>query len=162
MIFRASTATLISIAAVALSACAITSEGLEFKVQPEVARATVSFAWRSRDDHSGTLTASLPDGRVFSGPYVWITAETPSTDLVPLWQGWRAQRGWRQWQPGPEFANYYRGETLASLRATNGELMRCRFRALDRSSGMNGGGEGTCQRAGRRTFDAAFAAAQPS
>ena len=87
MSVRRPTATLISIAAMALSACATTSDGLEFKVQPVSDRAMASFAWRSRDDHSGILTASLPDGRVFSGPYVWITAETPAEDLLPLWEG---------------------------------------------------------------------------
>jgi hypothetical protein len=150
------------IAALAVSACAITSEGLELKPEDYARQAAVAADWLSSDDLSGTMTVFVSDGRLFTGPYVWITAETPAALLEPLWQGWSADHGWRHWQPGPDFVNHYRGEILASLRAANGERMRCRFRSLNRSSGMSGGGEGTCQFADGNTFDASFAAVRPS
>jgi hypothetical protein len=152
----------VSIAALAMSACAMTSDGLELKPEGAGAQALVTIDWSSSDDFSGTMTASLPDGRLFIGSYVWITAETQVELLEPLWQGWTAGYGWRHWQSGPDFARYYSGEILASLRAANGERMRCRFRTVDRSSGMSGGGEGKCQFASGNTLAASFAPAQPA
>lgn len=151
------TGALASIAATALSACAITSEGLEFTPDREGVQALATFSWHGIDDLSGTMTASFPDGRLFSGSYVWITAETQPDLLEPLWQGWTGNHGWRHWEPGPDFVQYYRGDILATLSAANGERMRCRFKAGNRSSGMSGGGQGTCQFADGNSFDASFA-----
>ncbi len=151
-----------SIAALAVSACAITSDGLELSPEAEAGQPFVTADWRSSDDLSGTMTVSVSDGRVFTGPYVWITAETQAALLEPLWQGWSADHGWRHWQPGPDFVNHYRGEILASLHAANGERLRCRFRSLNRASGMSGGGHSACQFSDGSTFDASFAPARPS
>jgi hypothetical protein len=157
MAVRWTTAALAAAAAFTLSACTFTSDGLELRRETPRDQVAVSFEWRSTDDVSGTLTATVPDGRVFGGPYVWMTAETPTDLLQPLWQGWSGDHAWRHWQPGPGFAEHYRGEILANLRAANGDRMRCRFKSMDHSSGMASGGKGTCQLAGGNTFDAVFA-----
>lgn len=59
---------LCSVVVLALSGCAGTSKGLEMK--PDAGKAPVSFDWRSTDDVSGDMTAWLPDGRMFRGPYL--------------------------------------------------------------------------------------------
>jgi hypothetical protein len=87
--------TIAYIAALAVSACAITSEGLELRPESAAGQTPVTADWRSSDDLSGTMTVSVSDGRVFTGPYVWITAETQAALLEPLWQGWSADHGWR-------------------------------------------------------------------
>jgi hypothetical protein len=56
---------LAAIAALAISACASTSDGLEIGVDAE--DATVTFQWKSRDEGPAILTADLGDGRRFSG-----------------------------------------------------------------------------------------------
>jgi hypothetical protein len=51
----------------AVSACATTSDGLEFRVED---RSPVVFDWLGSDESSGTLTATLPDGRLYRGSYL--------------------------------------------------------------------------------------------
>lgn len=145
---------LFAIAALAISACATTSDGLEIGVDTEVA--AVTFHWRSSDASSGVLTAALTGDRQFSGPYFRIAKDTRLDGLAPLWDGWTASRDWQHWQPGPEFLERYGGKVLASLRTPDGERMRCRFRFADPVSGMVGGGEGKCQLADGTTLHAAF------
>lgn len=122
----------------------------------------VSFHWHSTDSVSGAMTATLADGRSFSGNYFQITSETRIDRLHPLWIGWRRPwRGWPYWysEPGPEFVKQYSGRVLANLGAANGEYMRCRFRLVHPQSGMAGGGAGTCQLSDGTTIDATFPAA---
>ena len=143
--FRKCAGTCVSVAALALSACAITSDGLEFKPDYAVEHVPVTFDWRSSDDVSGTMTASFEDGRQFSGPYFEITPETQLDRLEPLWEGWNREQSGRHWQPGPGFVKHYSGKVLANLGAAGGERMRCRFSLVRPSSGLGGGGEGRCQ-----------------
>jgi hypothetical protein len=145
-----------SIAVLAVSACTCTSDGLELKLDGEQPQALVTFDWRSSDDISGTMTASFSDGRQFSGPYFLITPETQVDQLKLLWQGWTGSHEWRHWQPGSSFVKDYGGEVLANLGTTSGERMRCQFRMSRDSSGMNGGGKGTCQIIDGITFHASF------
>ena len=153
---RLALVSMVALAALAVSACTCTSEGLELKPDRESRRAAVSLEWRSNDDVSGTMTASVSDGRLFSGPYFEITPETQIDQLKPLWEGWAEGHGWRYWQPGPGFVKHYGGEVLANLTAPNGERMRCRLRKVSHSPGMSGGGEGVCQLIDGITADAAF------
>ena len=144
---------LAAIAALAISACTSTSDGLELALDDA---ADVTFNWRSSDASSGVLTAALTGDRQFSGPYFRITKDTRSDELAPLWDGWTASRDWQHWQPGPEFLERYGGKVLASLSTPGGERMRCRFHFADPASGMAGGGEGKCQLADGATLHAAF------
>jgi len=145
---------LIAIAALAVSACAATSDGLEIHVEDEAA--VVTFDWQSEGDASGVLTAALTDGREFSGPYFRIAAETRVELLGPLWEGWTTSRDWRYWQPGQDFLKHYDGKVLASLTTAAGERMRCKFRFATPASGMVGGGEGKCQLADGTKLQATF------
>ena len=124
--------------------------------------AGVTFQWHSTDSISGTMTATFADGRSFSGSYFQITSDTRIDRLGPLWDGWhRPWRAWPYWypEPGPEFVKHYSGRVLANLSAANGEHMRCRFRLVHPSSGMAGGGAGTCQLSDGKTVEATFPAA---
>lgn len=124
--------------------------------------AGVSFQWHGADSVSGTMTATLADGRSFSGDYFQITSDTRIDRLGPLWTGWYSPwRGWPYWyaEPGPEFVKHYSGRVLANLSAARGEYMRCRFRLVHPRSGMAGGGAGTCQLADGKSIDATFPAA---
>ena len=143
-----------SVAALAVSACAITSEGLEFKPESAGERVAVIFEWRSSDDLSGTMTASLADGRLFSGPYFRITPQTQVDQLDPLWEGWSGSNGWRHWEPQASFVKHSSGKVLTNVRATNGERMRCQLTLLRPSSGLSGGAEGACQFTDGITVDA--------
>ena len=51
-----------------------------------------NFAWKSTDDRTGTLTATLSNGETFSGPFFQVTHDTRVETLAPLWYGW-AGRG---------------------------------------------------------------------
>jgi hypothetical protein len=152
---------LVPVAALATSACSMTSEGLELKLEEEGGQALVTLDWQSSDDASGTMIASFPDGRSFRGTYFRITPDTPVEQLEPLWEGWTEARDWPHWQPGANFLEHYSGKVLASLGATNGEHMRCRFKMSRPSSGLIGGGKGKCQLSDGRTVGASIPPARP-
>ena len=120
-----------------------------------------TFTWASKSDRTGTLDASLSNGETYIGQYFQITAETRVDELGPLWGGWNTGwrgRGWHYWdaEPTPTFVTHYSGRVVANLTGPGGQHMRCRFRLIRPSSGMSGGGEGQCQRAGGKTIDASF------
>jgi hypothetical protein len=101
---------LVPVAALATSACSMTSEGLELKLEEEGGQALVTLDWQSSDDASGTMIASFPDGRSFRGTYFRITPDTPVEQLEPLWEGWTEARDWPHWQPGANFLEHYSGK----------------------------------------------------
>lgn len=161
MNIRSFTQALVSIAALATSACAITSDGLELKLEDEGGQALVTWDWQGIDEASGTMTASLPDGRSFHGTYFRITPETSVDQLEPLWEGWTESRDWPNWHPGPDFLEHYSGKVVARLSAANGEHARCRFKMSQPSSGLIGCGKGKCQLIDGSTLSASIAPAQP-
>jgi hypothetical protein len=116
----------------------------------------VSFDWKSKDGGTtGTMSATLADGRSFAGPYLQVTSEARSEDFDPMWRGWR--RGWSDWDfPYDGFTTYYSGKAMANLQSADGERMRCRFHLNDPMEGMSGGGQGKCQLANGRSVDAVF------
>jgi hypothetical protein len=119
-----------------------------------------AFAWKSTDDRTGTLTANLSNGDIFSGPFFQVTRDTRVETLDPLWYGWRdTWRGWRYWGPYPDtaFVTHYSGRVVANLQDGAGEHMRCHFHLMHPQHGMAGGGEGQCQLSTGRTIDAMFA-----
>jgi hypothetical protein len=124
----------------------------------------VSFAWTSKDGGtSGTMSATLADGKVFSGPYLQVTSTARSDNFAPLWSGW--DYGWPdlRWggagMPFTSFQTVYSGRVMANLQATDGKRMRCHFQLNNPSAGMEGGGQGQCQVQGGATVDAVFPAA---
>ena len=122
----------------------------------------VSFNWTSKDGGvTGTMSALLPNGTAYNGPYLEITHTAQSTQFAPMWEGWH--RGWSDWGYGfGPFADFegttttYSGKVVANLQGTDAQHMRCRFDLNDPPSGMGGGGQGKCQVAGGATIDASF------
>jgi hypothetical protein len=119
----------------------------------------VNFSWQSSDNVSGTMNATLSDGKTFTGQYFQITTDTTIDNLGPLWAGWgpRWRRGgWGYWDAGPEFVKHYTGKVVANLSTPDGTHMRCTFRLVHPSSGMAGGGRGNCQSPDGSEIEATF------
>jgi hypothetical protein len=125
----------------------------------------VSFNWTSKDGGiTGTMSATLPNGAAYSGPYLEITSTAQSTQFTPMWTGWSP--GWRDWGYGGfgAFGGFpmdgtttnYTGKVIANLQGPSSQRMRCNFSLNDPPSGMGGGGQGKCQVAGGTTIDATF------
>lgn len=118
-----------------------------------------SFSWKSSDDRTGTLDASISDGKSYSGPYFQVTGESQIETLAPLWSGWNNRwHGWMDWgpEPTPAFIVHYTGRVVANLEDAAGDHMRCHFRLVRPAEGMAGGGQGACQLPSGQTIDATF------
>jgi hypothetical protein len=124
--------------------------------------APVRLAWKSEDGgETGTMTATLPDGRTFSGPFTQVRSTARRESFAPFWNGWAP--GWVDWplmagQPVTEFVTVYSGRVIANLQSPDGQHMRCRFQLNKPDAGMRGGGQGQCRLADGRTIDAVFPA----
>jgi hypothetical protein len=117
----------------------------------------VNFSWKSSDSVSGTMSATLADGKTFSGQFFEITKDTTVDNLRPLWTGWRGGfGGFDYWDAGPTFVTHYSGRVVANLGTPSGEHMRCKFQLAHPSEGMGGGGRGQCQLPDGKTIDATF------
>jgi hypothetical protein len=122
----------------------------------------VSFSWQGTDSIAGTMSATLADGKAYSGQYFQITSDTTVDNVGPLWSGWhsgwRGRGGWEYWDaaPTPDFIKHYTGRVVANLGAPSGEHMRCQFQLARPSAGMAGGGRGQCQMPDGKTIDATF------
>jgi len=109
----------------------------------------VSFSWKSSDSVSGTMSATLADGKTYSGQFFQITKDTTVNSVQPLWSGWSPGwgmwgGGWENWgaAPSTSFVTHYSGRVVANLGAPRGEHMRCKFQLAHPSDGMAGGGRG--------------------
>jgi len=123
------------------------------------AKSLVTIAWSADDEESGALTATLPDGRVFRGPYLRIARSMPPSRLDPLLEGWATPWNfWVYWERpyAIAFANYYHGRLLANLKAEAGDRLRCNFALARASKTPTGGERGVCQFADGRLVEAAF------
>jgi hypothetical protein len=148
---------LLALSAVALGACTTMGSGTG-SVSP--GGAPVNFAWKSTDGGTtGSMSATLGDGQLFTGPYLEITRQARNEDFNPMWMGW--QVGWNDWGawgpfPNTEYATLYTGRVVANLQGPDAQRMRCRFRLNDPIAGMGGGGQGECQLGSGRSVDAVF------
>ncbi len=91
-------------------------------------KTAANFSWKSSDDVSGTMNATLTDGKTFTGQYFQITTDTTVDNLGPLWAGWGPgwrRGGWGYWNAGPEFVKHYSGKVVANLGTPDGTYMRC-------------------------------------
>jgi hypothetical protein len=119
----------------------------------------VTFNWKSSDPVSGTMNATLSNGKTYSGQFFQITSDTTVDSLGPLWTGWRGGFGgwgWDAWDAGPSFITQYSGKVVANLSDPTGAHMRCQFQLVHPSNGMAGGGRGQCQTPKGKTIDATF------
>jgi hypothetical protein len=125
----------------------------------------VSFSWKSSDSVSGTMSATLSDGKTYSGQFFQITKDTTVNSVEPLWSGWSPGwgrwGGWENWEamPSSSFITHYSGRVVANLGAPSGEHIRCKFQLAHPSDGMAGGGSGQCQMPDGKTIDATFPSA---
>ena len=62
-----STRALVSLAALAVAACTTTTDGLQLQLEDDREQTPITFEWGSRDEVSGNMTATLSDGRLFTG-----------------------------------------------------------------------------------------------
>ena len=147
----------VACASVMLAACTTMGEG----TGSMPGGAPVNFDWISKDGGmTGTMTATLPDGSAFSGPFMQISSTARIDTLDPLWHGWR--RGWSDWRywgafPDTAFVTRYSGRVVANLSGPAGRRLRCRFHLNAPEAGMRGGGQGECQASDGREIDAVFA-----
>lgn len=126
----------------------------------------VSFNWKSKDGGvTGTMSATLPNGTAYTGPYLEITSTADSTQFTPMWSGWTP--GWSDWGyggygafggfgVGDGIVTNYTGKVVANLQGPGSQRMRCNFDLNNPPAGMGGGGQGKCQVAGGATVDAVF------
>ena len=141
----------------ALAACTTMGTGTGDSSSGDV---KASFAWKSTDDRTGTLTASLSNGDNYSGQFFQVTRDTRVETLSPLWSGWAGPwHGWRYWGPYPDtaFVTHYSGRVVANLADNDGQHMRCHFTLMHPQQGMAGGGAGQCQLPTGLTIDTTFA-----
>jgi hypothetical protein len=129
-----------------------------------------TFSWKSTDGISGTISASMSNGKTYSGQYFQITKDTTVDTIGPLWDGWGdfggigygrgygGDFGWDYWGAfaSPDFITHYTGRVVANLMEPGGSHMRCQFRLIRPDDGMNGGGIGQCQLPNGTTIDANF------
>ena len=145
------------VVALLLAACTAAGSG-SGAIEP--GGASVSFSWKSEDDgETGTMTATLPDGRTFTGPFLQVKSTARHEAFDPFWVGWR--HDWVDWPlvagPITEFVTVYSGRVVANLQGPDGQRMRCRFQLNRPDAGMRGGGQGECKLADGHTIDAVFA-----
>jgi hypothetical protein len=166
MAHRLSTAALLLGIACAAGVAGCATTGTGFGSTPTGTH-PVTFNWKSSrfDDVSGSLTATLANGKTYTGQYFQITRDTQVDDLGPLWAGWGPGfgygygygfGGWYDWDPGPQFITRYSGRVVANLATAAGTHMRCRFQLIHPDEGMAGGGLGECQLPHGTRIDAQF------
>jgi hypothetical protein len=118
----------------------------------------VNFTW-TETGNKGTMLAQFSNGQSYQGPFFQITSES-IVDYDPLWNGWGPGWGWGRgwggrawgygwggwgaWGPSMDTITNYSGQVLANLQGPGG-FMRCDFRLMSPSYGMDGGGIGQCQ-----------------
>ena len=139
---------------VALGACTTMGTGSGSTEQGDT---PVSFTWKSKDGGvTGTMTATLAAGTVYTGSYLEITHSSQNLDFSPMWAGFSPY--WADWEFGfnPVTTTTYTGKVVANLQGPASQRMRCNFNLADPMAGMGGGGQGKCQVAGGATVDATF------
>jgi hypothetical protein len=120
----------------ALLAAGCTTTGTGFGSSASGAN-PISVAWKSSDNVSGAMDATLADGTVYTGQYFQVTGDATLERLGPGF-------GVGPWG-GTGSGTFYTGQILANLANPAGARMRCTFRLVHPSAGMSGGGNGMCQ-----------------
>jgi len=84
------------IAALLTGACTTTGIGTGIGTgSSRIPEITATFTWSAQGPRTGTMMATLADGRQYSGTFFQITSETRVEELGPLWAGWPAMYGRR-------------------------------------------------------------------
>ena len=128
-------------------------------------RVTLTYV-TDRFDEGGQITGTLPSGESFSGRFVQVTSTSAMDSIGPTLSNWGSPI-WNDWGPfsqtwigGPAdvttFRTNYSGTVVATLFGDRGTVMRCRFRLVSPSGGMQDGGTGECQLSTGGKLDAQF------
>jgi hypothetical protein len=118
---------------------------------------SVTFSWKSTGQTSGTMSATLSDGKSYNGRFFEITDETTADSVGPIWDSWYS--GWPAapyWDDATNFITQYSGRVVANLRSPEGERMRCIFDLIRPRDGMSSGGSGECEMPDGSTIVATF------
>lgn len=121
---------------------------------------TIPFSYETDvPDHSrGEMFTTLgPSGPTLRGPYVRVEPSAQGGMVAEVYDGFGAPE-WELWDHDPgggwteagvaygDFATFYTGKVVASLRAVDGGLaMRCQLDLNEPERGLLEGGRGTCQ-----------------
>lgn len=130
----------LGVAAATMSACTVMGTGtgtVAANNEP------VSFAWKSTGITRGTISATLGDGRVFTGTYEQLA---PPDYLIAT--------------ESKDYQDYVTPNVTADLSAPDGQAMSCRFRLVNTVGGMGEGARGTC-RLGNTTIAAVLPRSLP-
>lgn len=152
-------------ASVALAGCATSGTGTAVARTPGEPPQQIVFNWDAGTDPTGgTIATILPDGEVFQGHFVQITADTNVDSISPFYHTWYDGWGYgwdSMWWPGPyyddisSYVTVYTGRVLATLRSPQGNTMRCQFRLSEPRAGLAGGGIGECRTSEGTAIEAA-------
>ena len=150
-----------------LSSCTSTGPISGQLVLPGQAAQRVTLTYvTDRFDEGGQITGTMPSGESFSGRFVQVTSTSTMDSVGPMWSSWSSPM-WNDWGPfgetwigGPvdvtTFRTNYSGKVVATLFGDRGTVMRCRFRLVNPSGGMQDGGTGECQLSTGGKLDALF------
>ena len=114
------------------------------------ARGRATFKWSAQGDAmEGKISATLPEGRSFSGTFMQLTSSSRYENYGPSWGLWTNPR-WGYWGPGyygpsSQFATHYHGKALAYFEGPKNQVMRCCFLLRQPNRGVAGGAKGECQ-----------------
>jgi hypothetical protein len=140
---------------VIVAGCSTTGTGVGYAVS---GGSPITFAWKSSDIVSGTMTATLPDGTTFSGRYFQITPDTSLPGIASLYDGWNP--AWEESNSGEgprkDFNAKLAHRAVANLTSVSGAHMKCMFQLVYPPNGMYGGGTGKCRLADGEIIDARF------
>lgn len=117
----------------------------------------VPFSFESQSESAGTMSTTLGrGGEHFRGDYVRVEKSTKGHLVTAVYDGWSSPE-WEVWDHDAEghwkaagvsfgeFARFYTGKVLATLRGSEGNSMRCQLTLRQPQSGLLGGGSGACQ-----------------
>jgi hypothetical protein len=126
-------------------------------IDPASGSQPVPFSFEQESDTAGVMFTTLGNGgEHFRGRYVRVEKSTQGRFVTEIYDGWSAPE-WEVWQHEPDgdwtetasstgdFAHFYSGRVVASLRGSEGHSMRCRFSLDHPEGGLLAGGEGDCQ-----------------
>ena len=158
-------AVVLAMASLVLAACTTSGTGTAIARAPGQPGQEIVFYWDAgTDPTAGSISTVLPDGEVYRGQFVQITAETDVDSISPFYHRWYGGWGYgwdAAWWPGPfyddisSYVTVYSGRVLATLRSPQGNTMRCQFRLSEPRAGLAGGGIGECRTSEGTAIEAA-------
>jgi hypothetical protein len=124
---------------------------------PDGRSEAVPFSFEAENSKKGLLLTTLGKGGEHSrGPYVRVEQSTKGHLVTEVYDGWSSPE-WEVWHHDADgqwtataksfgdFAHFYTGKVVATLKGSENHSMRCRFTLTDSQAGWLHGGTGECQ-----------------